>query len=230
MKIRIQKFLSEAGVCSRRQAEEYIKKGLIKVNKKIINELGTKIDHDKDIVEFNNKIVKKNAHIYLKLYKPVGYVSSFSHKGKKTLSELVKTKEHMGYAGRLDEFSEGLMLLTNDGDLINRLTHPRYEHEKEYFVETVQPINDSIIKRLEEGMNLFEGKTQPAKIIRISENKFKIILKEGKNRQIRRMLKIVKIQVKRLKRIRIENLEIGSLKPGECRNLTDEEIKNLKKL
>ncbi len=229
MKIRIQKFLSEAGVCSRRQAEEYIKGGLIKVNKKIINELGTKIDPEKDLVEFNNKVVKKEYYVYIILNKPVGYVSSFSHKGKKTLSDLIKIKQHLGYAGRLDEYSEGLMLLTNDGDLINKLTHPKYEHEKEYLVETVQPLADSVIKRFESGITLYEGRTNPAKITKISENKFRIILNEGKNRQIRRMLAIVKIKVKKLKRIRIGGLDLGSLKPGMYRYLTAEEIAVLKK-
>lgn len=229
MKIRIQKFLSEAGVCSRRQAEEYIKGGLIKVNKKIINELGTKIDPEKDLVEFNNKVVKKEYYVYIILNKPVGYVSSFSHKGKKTLSDLIKIKQHLGYAGRLDEYSEGLMLLTNDGDLINKLTHPKYEHEKEYLVETVQPLADSVIKRFESGITLCEGRTNPAKIIRLSPTKFRIILNEGKNRQIRRMLAIVKIKVKKLKRIRIGGLDLGSLKPGMYRYLTAEEIAVLKK-
>ncbi len=228
MEIRIQKFLSEAGVCSRRQAEEYIKSGLIKVNKKIINELGTKIDPEKDLVEFNNKVVKKKYYVYIILNKPVGYVSSFSHKGKKTLSDLVKIKQHLGYAGRLDEYSEGLMLLTNDGNLINKLTHPKYEHEKEYVVETKEPLTDSVIKRLESGITLYEGRTNPAKIIRLSPTKFRIILNEGKNRQIRRMLAIVKINVRRLKRIRIGGLDLGSLKPGMYRDLTTEEIAVLK--
>jgi len=229
-KIRIQKFLSEAGVCSRRQAEEYIKKELIKVNDETIRELGTKIDPEKDIIKFNDKVVKKEDYIYILLNKPVGYVSSFYHKGKKTLSDLIKIKEHLGYAGRLDEYSEGLMLLTNDGNLINRLTHPRHEHEKEYLVETKEPIPDAVINRLEKGIMLFEGRTNPVSIKRRDSNKFLITLKEGKNRQIRRMLQIVKITTKKLKRVRIGNLVLGSLKPGMYRYLEEEEVKNLKKI
>lgn len=230
MEVRIQKFLSEAGVSSRRGAEELIKQGLVEVNGKILNELGTKINPEKDIIKVKGKEIRFNKHIYLLLNKPKGYVSSFSHAGKKTLKSLVKLKEHLGYAGRLDEDSEGLMLLTNDGDLIYKLTHPKFEHEKEYIVETKENINDAIIERLSKGMTLFEGRTNPVRVKRLSANRLNIILNEGKKRQIRRMLQILKLNVKSLKRIRIENLTLGNLKPGETRDLTKEELEKLKKL
>ena len=228
MQVRIQKFLSQSGICSRRQAEEYIKQSRIKINRELITNLGTKIDPDKDVVEFDNKIIKNKGYIYLILNKPKDYVSSFKHEGKKTLGSLIKIKEHLGYAGRLDEDSEGLMLLSNDGELIYRLTHPKFQHEKEYFVETNEPISNAVIERLSKGVKLLEGKTNPIKIYRISDNQVRIILNEGKKRQIRRMFKIVNINVKSLKRIRIENINLGDLKLGQTRYLTEEEIKNLK--
>lgn len=228
MQIRIQKFLSEAGACSRRQAEEFIKQGKIAVNSIIVTELGTKIDPEKDTVQLDNKIIKIKNYIYLILNKPKGYVSSLSHEGKRTLSDLIKIKQHLGYAGRLDEDSEGLMLLTNDGDIIYKLTHPKFQHEKEYIVSTKQEVPDSLIDRLRKGVKLFEGKTNPVKVHRIKNNELRIILNEGKKRQIRRMLKILKLDVKSLKRVRIENIELKDLKPGQTRNLTDEELKELK--
>lgn len=228
MQVRIQKFLSQSGVCSRRQAEEYIKQGKIKINKELITNLGTKVDPDVDTIEFDNKVIKKKGYIYLILNKPKDYVSSFSHEGKKTLGSLINVKEHLGYAGRLDEDSEGLMLLSNDGELVYRLTHPKFQHEKEYFVETNEPISNTVIGRLSKGVKLLEGKTNPIKIFRISHNKVRIILNEGKKRQIRRMFKIVKINVKSLKRIRIENINLGDLKSGQTRYLTKEEVEKLK--
>lgn len=229
MQIRIQKFLSQTGICSRRQAEEYIKKGLVRLNNEVVTNLATKIDQKRDKVELNNKLIKSKAYIYLALNKPIGYVSSFSHKDKKTLTSLVKIKEHLGYAGRLDEDSEGLMLLTNDGDLIYKLTHPKFEHEKEYLVEVYKPIPEAIIQRISKGMKLFEGKTNPVKIYRLTSNKARIILNEGKKRQIRRMFQIVGFEVKNLKRVRIENILLGDLKSGQTRELSKEELIELKK-
>lgn len=226
--MRIQKFLSEAGACSRRQAEKYLEQGLIKINNKIIKEQGTKIDPDKDQIKLNNKEIKLKQYTYLILNKPKGYVSSFDHKNKKTLKSLIKTKEHLGYAGRLDEDSEGLMFLTNDGNLIYKLTHPKFQHEKEYIVETKEKVPDNIINKLKKGVKLKEGQTNPIKIKKITNNKFNIILNEGKNRQIRRMFKLFNINVTKLKRIRINNLKLNNLKPKQTRRLTEEEIKLIK--
>jgi len=230
MLIRIQKFLSDSGICSRRKAEEYIKEGFIKVNDNVVTELGSKIDTDKDKVMLKNKLIKKQNYVYFLLNKPIGYVSSFNDPGKrKDLSSLVKIKEHLGYAGRLDEDSEGLMLLTNDGDLIFKLTHPKFEHEKEYIIETEESISLDTIKNLKPGVNLDGYTTNPIKIVRVGYNKLGIILNEGKKRQIRRMLQMFGIHIKNLKRVRIGNLELGNLKSGQMRKLTDKEIILLKK-
>ena len=228
--VRIQKFLSESGITSRRKAEEFLKNGQIKLNDEIIIELGTKIDPEKDKVYFKDKLVIFRKFVYLILNKPKGYVTSFEHKGKKTIKELLKgVKEHLAYAGRLDEDSRGLIFLSNDGDLINKLTHPRYEHEKEYIVETNKPISDSYLDKLRNGIILKEGKTKPCNIYRINENKFKIILEEGWNRQIRRMLEKLGYETKDLQRIRINRIELGNLKEGKYRFLTEKEIEDLKK-
>lgn len=226
--IRIQKFLSEVGICSRRKAEKYLREGIINVNGIIIKELGTKVDTEKDKIYFKDKLVVQKKFIYLILNKPKGYVTSFEHKGKKTIKELLtRINEHLAYAGRLDEDSRGLVFLSNDGNLINKLTHPKYEHEKEYIVETTKEISDDDLNKLKNGIRLEEGKTKKCKIKRISVNKFNIILEEGWNRQIRRMLEKLNHQAKDLQRIRINNIKIGNLEEGKYRFLSEDEIKQL---
>ncbi len=227
--MRIQKFLSEAGISSRRKAEEYLLKGLIKINGKIITELGTKVDSNKDKVYFKDKLVKPKEYTYVILNKPVGYVTSFEHKGKKTIKGFLTGLGHLAYAGRLDEDSRGLILLSNDGNLINELTHPKYEHEKEYVVEISKEITDQDLEKLSNGIYLEEGKTKKCKITKISNKKFKIILEEGWNRQIRRMLEKMNYNVIDLQRIRIQTIELGDLKEGKYRYLTKKEIELLKK-
>ncbi len=228
--IRIQKFLSEAGACSRRKAEEYLQQGLIKINGNVVKELGTKVNTEKDKILLKDKrVVLGKKKVYLILNKPKGYVTSFAHEDKKTIKELLKgVKEHLAYAGRLDEDSRGLLFLSNDGDLINKLTHPRYEHEKEYIVETSKLISDFELEKLSRGIILKEGRTKLCKIKRLATNKFKIILEEGWNRQIRRMLEKINHKVKDLQRIRIKNICLGNLKEGKFRYLTETEVLNLK--
>lgn len=228
MQIRINKFLSEAGICSRRKADKYIKKGIVKINNKIA-EQGSKINPEKDKIYFKNKLIKQKKLIYIILNKPKGYVSSLKHKGKKTILELVKAKERIYPVGRLDENSRGLLLLTNDGDLTLKLTHPRYKHEKEYIIQTEKEVPNYILTKLKKGVKLIEGKTQPCKIKKLNKSKYKIILKEGKKRQIRRMFRYFHYKVTDLKRTRILNLKLN-LKQGKYRHLTKNEIKKLKSL
>lgn len=228
MQIRIQKYLSESGICSRRKAEEYLEQGLIRVNGKIIKELGTKVDPEHDKVELESELVQKlKDRTYIILHKPAGYVTTCATFKEKNILELIKTKEHIFPVGRLDKDTTGLILLTNDGPVAYRLTHPKFYHEKEYQV-VVDNITDSQIKKLQEGVKLDQKQTKPTIVKRISKNEFTIILTEGRFHHIKRICQKVGCNVIRLQRIRIENLTLKGLRIGEYRKLTPQEINELK--
>ena len=215
--LRLQKYIADCGIASRRKAEGLIATGKVSVNGKVVTELGTKIDPAQDKVSVNGEIIQPRAEkIYIKLYKPRGIVSACSDKKEKTVLDLVKDiSERLYPIGRLDKDSEGLILLTNDGELANRLMHPRYEHEKEYEVTVQFPIFYRQMERLAEGVVIEGEETLPTKVKQVGSRKFHIILKEGKNRQIRKMVKEVGNQVVRLKRVRIGHVTLGQLKPGK---------------
>jgi 23S rRNA pseudouridine2605 synthase len=226
--MRLQKFLSNAGICSRRKGEEYIKAGFIRVNNTVVTELGTKIDPIFDTVEFKGEIVKpKNDLVYIAINKPKGYVTSCSQPGEKIVLDLIDIPQRVYPIGRLDKDSTGLLILTNDGDLHHRLLHPSFDHEKEYDVTVLNPITNGALTTIAGGMPLMGTKTRPAKITRISSRRFRIVLKEGKNRQIRRMVRKVGNQVTRLKRLRISEIRLKRLEEGTWRYLTEKEIKSL---
>ena len=226
--IRLQKFLSQAGVCSRRKGEEYIKAGLVCVNNTVVTELGTKIDSVNDRVEFKGKIVTlENNFVYIALNKPKGYVTSCSQPGEKIVLDLIDIPQRVYPIGRLDKDSTGLLILTNDGNLHHRLLHPSFDHEKEYDVTVSSPITDGALKNIAGGLPMMGTKTRPAEIIRLSPRRFRIVLKEGKNRQIRRIVRKVGNHVTQLKRLRISNIELDKLKKGTWRYLTEKEIKDL---
>lgn len=215
--MRLQKYLADAGVASRRAAEELISGGVVKVNGKIVDQLGIKIDPFKDKIEVGSEVIKnKPKKVLIKIYKPVGVLSSCYQAGEKTIVDYVK---HLGYrlfpVGRLDKNSEGLMLLTNDGDLANKLMHPRHGHEKEYIVNVKYQMTNDKLRNLASGIILEGEKTLPARVKRLGDKEFSIILKEGKKRQIRRMVEAVGNRVVSLKRVRIEKYLLGDLKPGE---------------
>ena len=226
--MRLQKFLSTAGICSRRKGEEYIKAGLIRVNNAVVTELGTKIDPLNDRVEFKGEVVKpKNDLVYIAINKPKGYVTSCSQPGEKIVIDLVDIPQRVYPIGRLDKDSTGLLILTNDGNLHHRLLHPSFDHEKEYDVTVSKPITDGALKTIAGGMPMMGTKTRPAKITRISSRRFRMVLKEGKNRQIRRMVRKVGGHVARLKRIRISKIRLNKLEEGAWRYLTEREIKSI---
>jgi len=227
-KMRLQKFLSGAGVCSRRKGEEYIKAGRIKVNGEVITQPGVQVDPEKDRVEVDGKIVRiKDNMIYIVLNKPAGYITSRSHGNRKIVFDLINIKERLNPVGRLDKESTGLLLLTNDGELHNRLIHPSFDHEKEYRIETLKPVSDKSLELLRRGVVFDNKKTRPSKIDRLSENSFIIILKEGRKRQIRRMVEKVDNRVVGLHRTRISTLLIGKLKMGQWRHLSQNEVRSL---
>lgn len=227
---RLQKYLAECGVASRRKAEELIAAGQVKVNGQVVTKLGTQINPATDLVTVNNqKILKADRPIYLKLNKPRGYVCSTSGQGAPTIFELVKdVPGRLFPIGRLDKDSEGLVLLTNDGELANKLMHPRYEHEKEYIVNVKSfdraqdkcPMTNEQMKVLSSGITIDGKRTLPAKVKRLGPNSFGIVLREGRKRQIRRMVEAIGHRVMGLKRVRIGDVTLGNLPLGKYERIT----------
>jgi pseudouridine synthase len=226
--VRLQKFLSSAGYCSRRQGEVYIQEGKVRVNGRVITELGTKVDSDKDRIDINGQLLTvKQTPVYIALNKPRSYVTTCNQKNEKIVVDLVDIPERVYPVGRLDKDSTGLLLMTNDGNLHHHLLHPSFDHEKEYIVTVAAPISESALAKMEKGMTILGDKTRPAIVKRISSNRFLIQLKEGKNRQIRRMVKKTGNRVTALKRVRVANIELGDLPEGAWRHLTEKEIQQL---
>jgi 23S rRNA pseudouridine2605 synthase/23S rRNA pseudouridine2604 synthase len=226
--VRIQRYLSIAGICSRRSGEKYIISGRVMVNGEIVSKPGIKVDPEKDDVRVDGKPLDlKHPLIYIVLNKPKGYITSCSHNGKRIVLDLVKVRFRIFPIGRLDKDSTGLLLLTNDGELHHQLSHPSFDHEKEYVVKVADPISDGDLERMEKGLPIMGKMTRPAKIHRLSQNSFRIILQEGKNRQIRRMAKLTGNVVTRLKRVRIANVRLGTLAEGEWRYLSEKEKNEL---
>ncbi len=224
-RIRLQKYLSMAGVCSRRKGEALIREGRVSVNGKKIETPGAKIDPDRDRVRVDGESVFiQPGRIYIALHKPKGYVTSCSHPGKKIVLDLVSINERIFPVGRLDKDSTGLLLLTNDGRIHQKLSHPSYDHEKEYIVTTRAPVSDRDLDRMAAGMSILGSKTRPAIVKRLSDTSFTIVLQEGRNRQIRRMIRNLANHVVTLKRIRIAHIHIGKLPEGKWRYLDSGEI------
>ncbi|MDZ7665238.1 MAG: pseudouridine synthase [Desulfotignum sp.] len=229
--MRVQKFLARAGVCSRRAAEELIVNGRIQVNGERITALGTKVNPDTDVVLYDGTRVclpEETAFVYVAVNKPVGVVTSCARKhGDDIVLDLVSVPDRIYPVGRLDKDSQGLVLLTNDGDLHNRLSHPSHNHEKEYRVTTAHPVKDTDLAAMARGMILQKKKTRKAKVTRISSHRFTIVLKQGLNRQIRKMVGKTGNRVTVLERVRMGNVILGNLAPGAWRHLTPEEIDGL---
>jgi 23S rRNA pseudouridine2605 synthase len=226
MQERVQKFLSEQGVASRRRAEEFIKSGQVSINGKRAK-LGDKVDPDKDEVKVYGKIIKAgHTKIYLALNKPKGYVvSRRDPQGRKTVFSLLpeELRPKVWNVGRLDFDTEGLLILTNDGDLTQQLSHPKYEHDKEYEV-TVDPLpKDAQLDELREGVQIATGLTYPAKV-RVRNGKIYITIHEGKKRQIRRMFEAIDTPVKNLKRVRINKLKLPDIAAGNFVTINKEDI------
>lgn len=233
---RLQKFMARHGIASRRACEEIITSGRVKVNGKQVTELGMVIDPARDKVEVDGRILKRAEQArYILIYKPRGYISSVSDpQGRKKVTDLIPDiKERLYPVGRLDYSSEGLMLLTNDGELAYQLTHPSYNMSKTYRVRVKGIPSNREIEQLSKGIYLDNYLTKPAtfRFIDIREGNalFEITIHEGRNRQIRRMFEKIGYEVIRLKRIKIGDLSLGNLKAGEYRHLLPSEIMRLKK-
>ena len=235
--LRLQKFLANAGVCSRRKAEEYILDGKVKVNGKVVNELGRKVNPDKDEIIFESKIIRlQNNMVYILLNKPIGYVTTVKEQfNRPTVIDLLNgVKEKVLPVGRLDMYTSGALILTNDGDFIYQVTHPKYEIEKTYQATVKGIVTKEDIKKLENGVEIddyISGKAK-VKILKIDKEKdisrLEIIIHEGKNREVRKMCSAIGKNVIALHRSKIENIDLKDLKIGQWRYLTSNEVLKLK--
>ncbi len=232
--MRINKYIAKSGLCSRRKAEELIINNEVSVNDVLIKELAFKVDEKKDIVKVKGKIISiKEELVYYLLNKPIGYISSAKdERGRKTVIDLLKeVKERIYPIGRLDYDTSGLLLLTNDGDLTYKITHPKHNINKVYeaYVEGI-PTKDEIYS-FEKGLNIEDYKTSKAKIdiidIKGKNSVVRITIHEGKNRQVRKMCDKINHPVIKLKRVSIGNIKLNDLKEGKYRPLTNQEIKYL---
>ncbi|MEA2092753.1 MAG: pseudouridine synthase [Patescibacteria group bacterium] len=214
----LQKFIANSGYCSRRKAEELIRQGKVKVNNEI-SVLGTRVNDSDTVVVNERKIEKESKLLYIALNKPKEYLcTNKKKKGEKNVFSLVKRKERLFVVGRLDKDSRGLVILTNDGYFTYRLTHPSFSHEKEYLVETSKNINEEVVEKMKEGVDIGEKtKAKAKKIERIESKKYRVILGEGKKRQIRRMFEVFNCTVLDILRVRIDKYKLGDLKESEWR-------------
>lgn len=233
--VRLNKYISASGFCSRRKADEWITSGKVLVNG-VPADMGMQIS-EQDEVSINGKIIRcQEPFKLIVFYKPKGYACT-SHRGD--LSGIFRNFEldpDLKYVGRLDKDSEGLLLLTNDGDLCNEIARARNRHEKEYIVTVNRMITEAFLKGMEEGVRIYDSNketwviTNPCKLRKINDRSFSIILTQGLNRQIRRMCECFEYKVVKLRRIRVINLKLGDMKPGDIRPVTEKELAELKEL
>ncbi len=230
--VRLQKFMAECGVASRRKSEELIEMGKVKVNGHPAH-IGDKINPKRDIVTVRGKRINKTDRMYyIMLNKPRGYVTTVCDElGRKTVMDLVDVNARVYPVGRLDKDSEGLLILTNDGSFANALTHPKHNYAKVYRVTVRPAVNDNMLENLRNGIEIDGRKTAPCDVNVITEEEGRVvlefILREGRNRQIRKMCEAVNLEVARLKRISIGPVKLGMLATGKTRELTDNEVRKL---
>lgn len=227
--IRLNKFLSEAGVCSRREADRLIESGRVFVDGKRA-ETGMKVSSAQEIKVGKKVVSKGNEMVLLAVNKPVGIVCTEEKLEKKNIIRFLNYPTRITYIGRLDKDSEGLLLMTNNGDIINKMMRAGNRHEKEYKVTVDKPITPEFIEKMGAGVPILDTVTRPCKIRQIGKYKFDIILTQGLNRQIRRMCEYFGYKVTRLERIRVMNITLGNLKPGEYRKVTEKELEELYEL
>ena len=236
--VRLQKYLADCGVASRRKSEELISAGLVKVNGKPVTELGTKIDESCDIIEYGGKVIKhaEDEKIYIMLHKPEGCVTTAKDQfNRPTVMDMLSDIDSRVYpVGRLDYNTSGLLLLTNDGDLAYTLTHPKHNIDKVYIAKLAGTPTEDEMERFRAGLELSDGLTAPAEIEIIKQDEHfssvKISIREGKNRQVRRMCDAIGYKTAALKRIATGKIFLGKLERGKYRHLTDSEINYLKNL
>ena len=234
-KIRLQKFLAECGIASRRKVEEYIVEGRVKVNGKIQTELGTKIDPEVDKVYFDEELIIKNDEkVYILLNKPIGYVTTVKDQfNRDTVMDLVKIDKKVVPVGRLDMYTSGALILTNDGDFVYKVTHPKHEVDKTYNVTIKGDISIDEIEMLRKGVIIDGYKTKSAKVRILNKvedknlTRIEVIIHEGRNRQIRKMFKSINKSVVALHRSKIGNISVNDMKIGKWRYLSQDEVNSL---
>ncbi|MBD3355455.1 pseudouridine synthase [Candidatus Woesearchaeota archaeon] len=222
-KHRVQKLLSNYGYCSRRKAEELIKAGKVRVNNEKIT-IGDKAS-EADKIYVNNRLVQKPKKIYIMFHKPAGCVTALKDDYNNTIMDYINIKERIFPVGRLDKNASGLLILTNDGDLANKIAHPRYETKKTYLIKLNKRLKDEI-KALEKGIKVGKRKVK-AKVKKINMKTIEITIHEGRHKIVKRLMKAAGFRVTYLKRIKIGNLRLGNLKPGKYKYLKEKEIKKL---
>ena len=233
-KLRLNKFLSGSGVASRRKCDEIIASGKVTVNGKVVTEVGSQINEKKDKVMVEGKAVcLPSSFVYIKLNKPKGYACTASdEKGRKTIYDLVDCEERLFSIGRLDYNTEGLIILTNDGDFANKVSHPRYDVEKEYRVTIEGKIKESELAVLRKGVVVDGQKMPSAKVKLLSQDenvsKISVVINEGQNRQVRRMFEAIGRDIKLLKRVRIGSVHLGNLYRGKTKPMTADEVESFK--
>jgi 23S rRNA pseudouridine2604 synthase len=224
--VRLNKYISETGVCSRREADKWIEAGRVTCNGELAV-LGTRVS-DGDEVRVDGKLVgNKKQQIYIALNKPVGITCTTEAHIEGNIIDLIGHAERIFPIGRLDKDSEGLILLTNNGDIVNEILRSENNHEKEYIVTVDRPITDLSLRMMAEGVKIMGEITKPCKVSRVNEKTFRMILTQGMNRQIRRMCSALGYRAQRLQRVRIINIDLGALSPGKWRELTEAEIAGL---
>lgn len=228
METRLNKYLSESGYCSRREADRLIEANRVTINDRL-PELGTKVK-DGDIVKVDGKQVSLlEEFVYIALYKPIGITSTTDTEDPTNIVDFMKYNKRIFHIGRLDKDSEGLILMTNDGDIVNKILRANNDHEKEYIVQVDKKITDAFLSKLAKGVPILDTVTKPCVTKRIDDHTFKITLTEGLNRQIRRMCSYFDYQVEKLKRVRVMNIKLDVPK-GKWRHLKPDEIQELKRL
>lgn len=228
METRLNKYLSEAGFCSRREADRLIDANRVTINDKL-PELGTKVQEG-DVVKVDGKVVGlQEEFVYIALYKPVGITSTTDKTDPTNIVDFMKYRKRIFHIGRLDKDSEGLILMTNDGDIVNKILRANNNHEKEYIVQVDKKVTSKFCNDMSNGVKILNTVTKKCRVEKISDHTFRIILTEGLNRQIRRMCSALDYRVEKLRRVRVMNIKLDVPK-GKWRHLKDFEIKKLKSL
>jgi len=226
MPVRLNKYISETGVCSRREADKWIEAGRVTLNGQPAS-LGTQVADGDEVRIDGDSIGAKKKQVYIALNKPVGIICSTEAHIEDNIIDHVGYPERIFPVGRLDRDSEGLILLTNNGDIVNEILRSENNHEKEYLVTVDRAITDLSLRMLADGVKIMGELTKPSKVTRVDAQSFRIILTQGLNRQIRRMCSALGYKAQRLQRVRIMNIHLGNLRPGQWRHLTSAELAGL---
>ncbi|MCD8410056.1 23S rRNA pseudouridine(2604) synthase RluF [Tenacibaculum finnmarkense] len=227
--VNLNKFISSTGICSRRDAEKYIRSGRVTINKNVA-QLGNRVSKGDDVRVDGRRLIVKETILYIALNKPVGIVCTTDSREKDNIVKFVGHPDRLFPIGRLDKPSEGLIFLTNDGDIVNKILRAGNNHEKEYIVSVDKKITDEFIAKMSNGIPILGTVTQKCKVEKITDFIFQITLTQGLNRQIRRMCEYLEYEVTKLKRNRIMNVSLGNLKSGDWRELTEEEMNEINEM